>query len=1044
MRFKKILIIIGLIIVTLIAAFYVIVSIYDFNKLKPRIARAVKDATGRELSLDGDIKLKIGFTVGVAAEKVSLQNAPWGTRPELATIKRLEFQFALIPLIKRRIELRQIILVEPDILVETNSSGTSNLTFQPQEGEAVRREGGPPLLALMFQEVLVRKGLLTYREGRSGSTYVLDLERLAVSASPDDSPIELAATGNFNGTPFELASTLGSLSALMNSQEMWPVKLKVNTQGATLRAQGAIRDIEHANGLSFDLTSEGRSISDIAKLWGIRAVPDLGPFRLALRLSGSAEKLAVEEVDFHVGTEQLAQIELNGSIQDLMELEGINLDFDVRGHDLANLKELTNQAVFVPGAFNASGHITGSGRRKLEIPELKMTVGKNHIGASLQLDLSTRNPSMNVLLSSRKFDLRDLLPPEVAEQTWVQALATMEPIKLDGMVAGFAEELVIEVKDFQAGTEKLAELKLEGTIKNPVKQSGIDVDFTLRGEDITNLQKLIGQPLPVQGAYIISGRITAPADNNYKVSNLKVTIGDNTLSGWLALKRADTRVQLATELSAQRFNLRPVVIPAIKPLTNIPDLGPIKLAGRLTGSGQEWGVEDLDLSFGSEELVEVKLKGTIKNLLAQRGIQVNFSLRSRDSGNVNKLGGPDLSIQGPVAVSGKVVDPGAKLYRFSDLRVVLGDNDFRGLLELTFTGKRPKILAELSSEKLDIRPAFALAQAADQDSIEPRAKQHRVFSDKQMSFKALRAVDATLKIRSKQILLPKVALNDLAGDAVLKDGMLTVAPFRCAIGGGTTQGSLTLGAQGSEPEVSLALEIDKLSMDTMLQDLGVDTFIEGTLGARLHVYTQGETMAKLMAGLNGEIVYVLSEGRLKNPHVDMLGRNVISQTLNLINPFSKKEQYTEINCAVNYFHIDAGLARSKAWVLDTKHTKVVGGGTIDLATERLNLVFGLSPKKGIRIPGLGRITLSFGKLAKNFKLEGTLAQPSLVVDPKGTAVALGKAVGGMALFGPFGLAAGLLDVGPDEKNPCQEALESAQRGVEITQPRGAEEIGLNR
>jgi len=58
MRFKKILILVGLIIVTLIVAFNVIVSIYDFNNLKPRIAQAVKGATGRELSLDGDIKLK--------------------------------------------------------------------------------------------------------------------------------------------------------------------------------------------------------------------------------------------------------------------------------------------------------------------------------------------------------------------------------------------------------------------------------------------------------------------------------------------------------------------------------------------------------------------------------------------------------------------------------------------------------------------------------------------------------------------------------------------------------------------------------------------------------------------------------------------------------------------------------------------------------------------------------------------------------------------------------------------------------------------------
>jgi uncharacterized protein involved in outer membrane biogenesis len=888
MRFKKILIIAGLIIVTLIVAFYVIVSIYDFNELKPRIAQAVKDATGRELSLDGDIKIKVGLTVDVAAENVSLQNAPWGTRPELATIKRLEFQFALIPLINRKIELRRIILVEPDILVETNSSGTSNLAFEPEKGEAARREVRPPLLALMFQDVLVRQGLLTYRDGRSGSTYVLDLERLAVSASPDDSPVELAATGNFNGAPFEMGGILGPLSALTNSQGMWPVNLKASIQGAKLTAQGEIRDIEHAKGLSVAVTSEGRSISDIAKLWGIRAVPDLGPFKLVLRLSGGAEKLAAEDVDLHVGTEQLAEIKLNGSIQDLLGLEGVNLDFDVRGNDLSNFKEL------------------------------------------------------------------------------------------------------------------------------------------------------IGRPLPVQGAYAISGRIAASTDRNYEVSNLKVTIGDNTLTGWLAVKRSDTRVQLATELSTQRFDLGPVVIPAMKPLTNIPDLGPIKLTARLDGSGQSWGVEDLDLNLGSEELVEVKLKGRIKNLLAQRGIRVDFSLRSKDLGELKKAGGPDLSLQGPVAVSGKVVDPEANVYRFSDLRAVLGDNDIGGLLELNLNGMRPEILAELSSEKLDIRAAFALAQAADEKSAEPRAKQNRVFPDKQLSFKTLKAVDATVKIRSKQILLPKVVLNDLAADAVLKDGMLSVAPFRCGIGGGTTQGRFTLVAQGTEPEMSLALEIDELSMGSMLHELGVDEFIEGTLGARLHVDSQGESVAKLLAGLNGEIVYVMSEGRLKNPRIDMLGQDVISQTLELINPFSKKEEYTEFNCAVNYFHIDAGLARCKAWVLDTKHTKVVGGGTIDLTNEKLNLVFGISPKKGIRIPGLGRITLSLGKLAKNFKLEGTLAKPSLVVDPKGTAVALGKAVGGMALFGPFGLAAGLLDVGPDEKNPCQEALESAQRGVEITQPGAAE------
>jgi len=43
-------------------AVYVILLSYNYNSLKPEITRAVKDDTGRELTLGGDISLKIGFT----------------------------------------------------------------------------------------------------------------------------------------------------------------------------------------------------------------------------------------------------------------------------------------------------------------------------------------------------------------------------------------------------------------------------------------------------------------------------------------------------------------------------------------------------------------------------------------------------------------------------------------------------------------------------------------------------------------------------------------------------------------------------------------------------------------------------------------------------------------------------------------------------------------------------------------------------------------------------------------------------------------------
>jgi len=65
-------------IVLMIAAVFVILSSYSYNDLKPEITRAVKDDTGRELTLAGDISLKIGFTPALVVKDVSFQNASLG------------------------------------------------------------------------------------------------------------------------------------------------------------------------------------------------------------------------------------------------------------------------------------------------------------------------------------------------------------------------------------------------------------------------------------------------------------------------------------------------------------------------------------------------------------------------------------------------------------------------------------------------------------------------------------------------------------------------------------------------------------------------------------------------------------------------------------------------------------------------------------------------------------------------------------------------------------------------------------------------------
>jgi uncharacterized protein involved in outer membrane biogenesis len=79
--------IVAVLLIAIIVAAYLILSTYDYNKFKPRIAKVVEDATGRKLTLAGDIDLEVGLSPTLVVEDVSFQNATWGSRPELAKLK---------------------------------------------------------------------------------------------------------------------------------------------------------------------------------------------------------------------------------------------------------------------------------------------------------------------------------------------------------------------------------------------------------------------------------------------------------------------------------------------------------------------------------------------------------------------------------------------------------------------------------------------------------------------------------------------------------------------------------------------------------------------------------------------------------------------------------------------------------------------------------------------------------------------------------------------------------------------------------------------
>ncbi len=188
---------------------------------------------------------------------------------------------------------------------------------------------------------------------------------------------------------------------------------------------------------------------------------------------------------------------------------------------------------------------------------------------------------------------------------------------------------------------------------------------------------------------------------------------------------------------------------------------------------------------------------------------------------------------------------------------------------------------------------------------------------------------------------------------------------------------------------------------------------------------QGASVANIMENLEGHISIIMGDGKILNQYIELLCTDLSTSVYRLFNPFKEKEAQTDIHCMVSRFDIENGLAKSSVLVFDTEHMCVVGGGEIDLRQERLNMSLKPIPKEGVGTHATGKFSLNLGELAKPFKLGGTLSKPSLVLDTKQAAITVGKAIGGIALFGPFGIAAALVGKSSDNQNSCLAAIEMA-------------------
>ena len=515
-RWKKVLIAAGLLIIVLCLAIYAFLSLYDFNKLKPAIAKAVKNATGRELTIAGNIELEFGLSPTLVIEDASFQNAAWSSTPDLARVKRLEARIAVWPLIFGEFDFAHLVLIEPQVIVEFNSTGASNFSFDT--GGEQKAESTLPPPPLIFSDLLIENGLFTYRDAQSNIEFSIRIDRLTAEIPGFDKSLQIDFKGAYDDLPFTLNGKVGPIWAWVEPGYALPANITVAAGGATADVSGELHDPTHLKGLAASIIAEGPSIAAVAKLAGAPAMPELGAFKLTAKVSDPQEILAVEDLKLNAGTEDLVAVSITGDIKNVPDLRGLKLDFAAQGRDVANLKQFGLPLLPRKGPFKVTADISDPAANVFKAGNLSIAQGENEVRGPVTLNLAEKVPYLTAELTSQKSELG--------------------PGRLKLKLGDPFGKPAIEKLDLKLGTPDLAQILVKGTVSDLLALKGVDIGFQASGKDLANLKKIVGQPLPVRGSFKAVGQILIPVRRQLKIPDLKINAGKNTITGSLEIGRA--------------------------------------------------------------------------------------------------------------------------------------------------------------------------------------------------------------------------------------------------------------------------------------------------------------------------------------------------------------------------------------------------------------------------------------------------------------------------------------------------------------------------
>ncbi len=278
----------------IVAAVIVVPLLIPMDTYKNQVVSIVKEQTGRDLRIDGDIGLSFFPSIAVSIEDVGFSNAEWGKEKEMAAMKEMRAALKLMPLFSGNVEVDSFVLVDPVIHLEVRRDGTPNWQFEAAQAAAPAQpadggssSGGTAVSGFSLGEVSIQNGSASYSNAQTGAAFSASEVNVDLALPGLDDPFLADGSLVWNGDRIAIDLKADRPRALTEGGET-PVLLSIATPKLKSNYAGTLKVLD---GLAFagDVTLDVTSVRDLAA-WADSPMPagdGFGALALAGKASGS-------------------------------------------------------------------------------------------------------------------------------------------------------------------------------------------------------------------------------------------------------------------------------------------------------------------------------------------------------------------------------------------------------------------------------------------------------------------------------------------------------------------------------------------------------------------------------------------------------------------------------------------------------------------------------------------------------------------------------------------------------------------------------------